>query len=280
MPTIRDVAKHAGVSIATVSRVLNDTGFVSEGLEQRVRAAVSETGYRPNAVARNLRTNESITLGMLIPDSSNPFFAEVAKGVEDLCFDRGYTVVLCNTDERPDKDESYITTLFEHRVAGFIVVSPAGLGPQLQRMLDEGYPIVVADRPLSDISADLVTSNNYGGAKDAMRHLIALGHRSIGLIVGNSPLGAIQAGLHGAEEILRENGIAIDPELVIGGADYLPPAGYAAAETWFNKPNPPSAIFAFNDLMAFGVLNYVYAHGISIPEQLSVVGFDDIAMAA
>jgi LacI family transcriptional regulator len=279
MPTIKDVARHAGVSIATVSRVLNDTGFVSPDLEQRVRKAVSETGYRPNAVARNLRRNESVTLGMLVPDNTNPFFAEVAKGVEDHCFERGYTVVLCNTGESPDRAERYITTLFEHRVAGFIIISPAGLRPHIQRMVDEGYPIVVADRLLTDISTDAVVSNNRAGARDAMAHLLGLGHRRIGLIVGNSPLGAIQSRIQGVEEALGENGLAIDPELTIFDADYLAPAGYAAAEALLCKPNPPTAIFAFNDLMAFGVLNYAYTHHIAVPQELSVVGFDDIAVA-
>jgi LacI family transcriptional regulator len=281
MSNIKDVARRAKVSIATVSRVLNETGFVSEELEQRVRNAVTELDYKPNAVARHLRRSQSFILGMLIPDSSNPFFAEIAKGVEDHCFARGYTLVLCNTDEKPEKAAIYFSTLFEHRVAGFIVISPEGLDQQIQQLLDQGYPIVLGDRPLPSIqSADSVVSDNYGGARDAMQHLVELGHRRIGLIVGASALDTIDSRLRGAEDVLQAAGIEIDPDLVVRRANYLPQDGYRAAEMLLNRPDPPSAIFAFNDLMAFGVLNYAQQHGVSIPEQLSVVGFDDIAMAA
>ena len=280
MATIKDVARQAKVSIATVSRVLNDTGYVSEELEQRVRDAISALGYKPNVVARHLRRSESLTLGMLIPDSSNPFFAEVAKGVEDLCFERGYTVVLCNTDEQASKAAAYFTTLFQHRVAGFILLSPAGLREHIQHLLDEGIPVVLADRPLPDLRIDSVVSDNYGGARDAVRHLLELGHRRIGFIVGAGELDTIRSRWRGAEEAMHDAGIDIDPELVIRQGDYFPQAGHSAADALLSRADPPSAIFAFNDLMAFGVLNYAQAHGIAVPEQLSVVGFDDIAMAA
>lgn len=280
MPTIKDVARLANVSIATVSRVVNEDGVVSPELEKRVREAISELGYRRNAMARHLRRSQSLTLGVLIPDSSNPYFAELTKGVEDYCFSKGYTVVVCNTAENAHKTEAYITTLAEHRIAGFILVSTADVNGQLLGLVGEGYPIVLADRPQPDLDVDSVTSDNYAGGAQAIHHLVQLGHRRIGIVAGFSPLRTVQARRAGAMEALREAGITPQEELIYEGGDYLPGSGYESARTLLSLAEPPTAIFAFNDLMAFGILNYAQEHGIQVPEQLSVVGFDDIAMAS
>ena len=175
MSTITDVANLAKVSIATVSRVLNDTGPVSPELERRVIDAVKKLSYQPNKVARSLRRSESLTVGVLIPDSRNPYFAEVAKAIEDTCSNEGYTVVLCNTDEQPEKAVNYLETLYQQRVAGLIVVSPGQIMSQLQRLLERGFPLVVADRPLPLLEADTVSADNYDGAHQAIQHLIDLG---------------------------------------------------------------------------------------------------------
>jgi LacI family transcriptional regulator len=280
MPTIRDVAERASVSIATVSRVLNDSGYVSPELDARVRQAIAELGYQRNVLARNLRRSESRTLGMLIPNSDNPFFAEMAKGVEDFCFGKGFTVVLCNTDENAEKEESYFNTLYQQRVAGFIVVSTGRLTAHLQHLLDDGCPIVMADRRLPGLNADSVVSDNAKGAQQAVRHLIELGHRRIGLIVGYRELETMQARWAGATDTLQAAGITLEPRMVFEQGNFLPQSGYTGGEALLNQPEPPTAIFALNDLMAFGVLGYACAHGIDVPSQLSIVGFDDILLAS
>lgn len=279
MATIKDVADRANVSIATVSRVLNGSGYVSPELDWRVREAVTALGYRPNALARNLRRSESLTLGVLIPDSTNPFFAELAGGVEEICFERGFNVVLCNTREDVDRATAYFGALYRHRVAGFVVVGVAQIGPFLQQVLESGFHAVVVDRPLPDVKADTVVSDNYDGARQAIEHLLALGHRRIGLIVGERYREILKARWMGVADTLRGAGIEPDPKLVYDKGDFLPEPGRAGAEYLLNQPDPPTAIFAFNDLMALGVLNYAQEHGIHIPEQLSVVGFDDISIA-
>lgn len=280
MPTIKDVAERAQVSIATVSRVLNASGYVSPELDQRVRAAIADLGYTPNMVARNLRRSESVTLGLLIPDSSNPFFAEVARGVEEVCFDRGFTLVMCNTAENADKAATYINNLYQHRIAGFIIVATGQLAPFLQQLQEENRPFVLVDRPVSGIEADMVVSDNREGGKQALQHLLALGHRRIGFIANASYLETARSRWLGALDALTEAGQVPMPELIYSQGDFSPQSGYAGAQYLLEQPDPPTAVFALNDLMAYGVLNYAATHGIPVPEQLSVVGFDDIVMSA
>lgn len=280
MSTIKDVANLAKVSIATVSRVLNNTGPVSPELEQRVLDAVKKLSYQPNKVARSLRRSESLTLGVLIPDSKNPFFAELTKGVEDTCFQEGFTVVLCNTDERPDKAISHLNTLYQQRVAGLIVVSPGQIIASLQRLLDNGYPIVVADRALPALETDAVVADNYDGACQAMQHLIDLGHRRIGFIIGETYLETIKLRWAGVEDTLRAAGIPLNEHLIYDHGDFLAQSGYEGTEVLLSQSDPPTAIFAFNDLMAYGILHYAQTHGWGIPKRLSVIGFDDIMISS
>lgn len=277
---IKDVANFANVSTATVSRVLNKTGFVSPELEQRVLDAVEKLSYQPNIIARHLRRNESPTIGSIIPDSRNPFFAEIMKGVEDTCFAEGYAVVLCNTEEQPDRAISYLNTLHQRRAAGLIVVTPGRITGQLQKLLDSGYPIVVVDRPLSALETDSVVADNYTGARQAIQYLVELGHRRIGFIVGEQYLETIRSRWTGVEDALRTAGIPLAEHLIYDQGDFLPQSGYAGAEVLLHQSDPPTAIFAFNDLMAFGALRYAQMHGWEIPRQLSVIGFDDILISS
>ncbi|MBW7886257.1 MAG: LacI family DNA-binding transcriptional regulator [Caldilineaceae bacterium] len=280
MSTIKDVAALANVSIATVSRVLNGNATVSPELVLRVQAAVEKLSYQPNKLARSLRRNESATVGVLIPDSSNPFFAELAKGVEDACFSEGFNVVLCNTNEDPAKAQVHLANLTEHRIAGFVVVSPDKLERRLQRLLDEAYLIVLADRPFPNLETDSVVADNYGGARRAVQHLLDLGHRRIGFVAGSATLGTVQERWRGVEEALRAAGLRPSPELIYNSGEYEPESGYAGAEVLLRQADPPTAIFAFNDLMALGILHYTHVHGIRVPDELSVVGFDNISIAA
>lgn len=282
MTTIKDVADYAGVSIATVSRVLNQNRYVSPELNERVRKAIADLQYEQNALARNLRRSESLTLGIIIPDSTNPFFAEVARGIEEVCFEQGYLVILCNTSEDSAKAAAYLSTLRQNRVAGVIIVSPGELQSELRPSLRAKYPIVVADRLLPGLPVDSVISDNDVGARQAMSHLLALGHRRIGIVVGNhiDTRQTIKARLNGVIDMLDTAGVPVDESLIHTDGDYTPEAGYSAAQVLLEQPNPPTAIFAFNDLLGFGVMAYAYQHGIRIPHELSVIGFDDINLAA
>ncbi len=282
MTTIKDVADQAGVSIATVSRVLNQNRYVSPELNERVRKAIADLHYEQNALARNLRRSESLTLGIIIPDSTNPFFAEVARGIEEVCFENGYLVILCNTSEDPEKAAAYLTALRQNRVAGVIIVSPGELQAELRQPLRAKYPIVVADRLLPGLQVDSVISDNYVGAEQAIQHLLMLGHRRVGVVVGNhlETRQTIKDRLDGVLMTLSAAGLPIDEALIDTESDYTPEGGYEAACVLLDRPNPPTAIFAFNDLIGFGVMSYAYQHGIRVPQDLSVIGFDDIKLAA
>lgn len=280
MPTITDVADLAKVSIATVSRVLNGSAYVSPVLEARVHSAIDELNYRPNVLARHLRRNINPTIGILIPDSRNPFFAEMAKGLEDSCFAEGFVAVLCDTDEQPTKAVGHLELLYQQRAAGFAVVSPGQIGSHLEQLLADGYRIVVVDRPMSTLRTDSVVSDNYGGARQAVKHLLALGHQHIGFIVSNLEHETVQGRWTGVQDAMREAGLELDQSLVFTQGDELPGSGYEGAEYLLEQACSPTAIFAFNDLMAFGVLRYAQKRGIMVPEQLSLVGFDDTMMAS
>src|SRR5688572_26696965 len=179
MSTIKDVADRANVSIATVSRVLNKNRYVSPELRERVQHAIRDLKYEQNVVARNLRRSQSVTLGIIIPDAGNPFFAEITRGVEDVCYERGYICVLCSAGDNAARAASYLSTLYQHRVAGLILVSPGDLREDLRYHIDKGDPLVLVDRALPDVPADMVVSDNYGGGFQAAQHLLELGHRRI-----------------------------------------------------------------------------------------------------
>ncbi|MBD3306929.1 LacI family DNA-binding transcriptional regulator [candidate division KSB3 bacterium] len=279
MSTITDVAELANVSIATVSRVLNGSAYVSPELEARVQKAIEQLGYRPNVLARHLRRNENPTIGILIPNSKNPFFAEMAKGIEDYCFDQGFVAVLCDTNDQPSKAIGHLELLYQQRAAGFVVVSPGRITARLQELLDHGNQIVVVDRALSTLPTDSVVSDNYGGGRQAVEHLLSLGHRRIGFVISNLEHETIQGRWAGAQDAMRSAGVPIDPLLVYTAGDELPGTGYEGAKYILQQTDKPTALFAFNDLMAFGVLRFAYEQGIPVPQHLSVIGFDDMMMA-
>jgi LacI family transcriptional regulator len=276
MSTIKDVADRANVSIATVSRVLNNNRYVSPDLRERVQQAIRDLKYEQNVMARNLRRNQSVTLGVIIPDATNPFFAEVTRGVEDVCFERGFIVILCNTSEDTHRAASYLSTLYQHRVAGIVLVTPGDLREELRYHIDKGDPLVLVDRPLPDVPADMVTSDNYGGGYQAIRHLVELGHRRIGLITGGHHLQTTKERYAGVQAALKAAAIPLEPGLVYEQGDYMARSGYEGLAALMQVPHPPTAVFAFNDLMALGALSYAYDHHIHIPDDLSIIGFDDI----
>lgn len=276
MASIRDVAEHAGVSIATVSHVLNDTRPVSAATTGRVNAAVEALGYRPNRVAKSLRTSRSTTIGMLVPDNANPFFAEMARGVEHAAFDRGYNVMLCNTEGDADKERRYGDALIENRIAGVVLIT----ADRTSRLVDDlhaaGVPVVVLDRDLDRVDVDAVLPRHHDGAVAATEHLVGVGHRRIGCIASETGGTAATERLRGFREAIEEAGV----ESVLAFGDFQYEGGHQAARELLAAPDSPTAIFACNDLMAIGALRAAQELGLAVPNDVSIVGFDDVAQAS
>jgi LacI family transcriptional regulator len=276
--TIRDVARRAGVGQATVSRVLNGSAARPETRE-RVLKAAAELGFVPNRLARGLVAKSTRTIGLVIPDITNPFFPSLTRGVEDSASSGGYSVFLCNTDNDPATEELELRRLSEHRVDGIIFVGTTNRRDLLESVLATGVPMVMTDRPVDDLDADSVLVDNNAGARAACRHLIDLGHRRIGLVAGTSRTRTGQERVTGYREALREAGISVDESLMAQG-NYTLESGYQAAQVLFGRFPRPTAIFAANDVMAIGVIRAAEEAGLTVPDDLSVVGYDDIQFAS
>ncbi|HYW56238.1 MAG TPA: LacI family DNA-binding transcriptional regulator [Polaromonas sp.] len=279
MITIRDVASHANVSVTTVSHVINGTRTVSPDAMDRVQKAVIALDYVPSALARSLKSNRTHTVGMLIPNNSNPYFAEMIRGIEDRCFASGFNVVLCNTDDDPQKQSVYVRVMAEKQVDGLIVVS-SGADPDLIGELRQlRMPQVLVDREIDDLMADLVEVNHESGAQIATKHLLDLGHRRIACIAGPQVVSSARQRLAGYKKALAEAGIAFDSTLVREG-DFTSDGGYDATLSLLTEEGvDATAVFAANDLMAFGAICAAAHRGLRIPDDLSIIGFDDIALA-
>lgn len=277
MATMKQVAQRAGVSVSSVSHVLNGTRFVSAEVRARIEQAMQELAYVPSAVARSLKHNVTRTLGIMIPNSSNPYFAELIRTIEDRCFAAGYNVVLCNSDDDPGKQAIYLRVLMEKRVDGLIVMS-SGDTPELEAMLARTpVPLVLVDRHWNARGCDIVTTDHRLGGYLAARHLIDLGHRQIACITGPAHLPPSRLRAEGWRKALEEAGLPTG-SLITG--DFSSQGGYQAMRRVLQLHERPSAVFACNDLMAIGALCAAHEQGIAVPQQLSVIGFDDIELAA
>ena len=279
MATIKDVAHHAQVSVTTVSHVINATRFVSEDSRLRVEAAIKSLKFVRSALARSLKNNRTNTIGMMIPNSSNPYFAEIIRGIEDVCYLAGFNVILCNSDDDPNKQAKYIRVLTEKQIDGLVVMS-SGEDKELVKLLRElDVPQVLVDREVEHLLIDLVEVDHEVGGYIAMRHLLQLGHTRIACIHGPLELSSAKQRLEGSRRALIESGIAMRPDLEVNGA-FTSQGGHAAMQLLLSVSEPPSAVFASNDLMAIGAASAASSAGIKIPQDLSIIGFDDIALAA
>jgi LacI family transcriptional regulator len=275
-PTIRDVARRAGVSVATVSRVLNGQAVVSETTRQRVLTAISELGYNPNGLARGLARRRSLIVGVIVPDIANPFFAEVARGMGDEAARHGYQLTLANSDLKREKETAYIHLFREQRVDGLIYTSGHVDADLLAVMEKVGRPYALAATWHPQAPSVLIDS--YAGARLAMRHLLELGHRRIGILDGTreDPIsGGPRA--EGYRDEAAAWGVAIDPDLT-ADARFDPDLAYREAARMLSLPHPPTALVAASDLMAVGAMGAALDRGLRLPDDLSVVGFDNIAL--
>jgi LacI family transcriptional regulator len=279
MHSIKDVAKEAGVSIATVSHVINGTRYVSPDLTEKVHQAISKLNYRPHAIARSLRKNKTLTIGLVIPDNSNPFFSEILRGAEDSAFNYGYSVIVGNSDSDPQKELAYFKSLSSGKVDGLIFVDAALPDEYVRTAMSAQTPVIVVDRNLSEKAVDGIFLDNFRGGLEATEYLIQIGHRRIGCISGPSSIIPNMERVRGYRSALESYGIPVDDELIYEG-DFQVDGGTRGALFLMNKPQPPSAIFCCNDMMAIGALQAFRQHGIRVPEDISLVGFDDIPQAA
>ena len=277
MVTISDVARAARVSETTVSRVLSHSEHaVNAATRQRVLDAIEQLGFRPNAVARSLFSKSTQSVGLIIPDIANPYYAGIARGVEDLASQLGYSVLLCDTDRNPGKELAAVNTLVEKRVEGIIF---AGGGSSQDSGLDEvsraGIAVVLVGKHQMELPS--VRVDNVGGARQAVEHLIRGGHRHIGCIRGPAQSMTSDERWQGFLEGMAEAGLSTT---LAEQGDFRPEGGYEAARALISRLPRPTAIFACNDLMAIGALRLAGEAGLEVPSDLALIGFDDIPISS
>lgn len=277
MATIRDVAQLAGVSTATVSHVLNNTRVVSEAARDRVLAAMEQLSYQPNAVARSLRVSATLTIGLIVPDVEIPFFARVAHCIEAAANEVGYNVILCNSGWSLEQELRYLDNLRARRVDGLICISLSMTGEHVAPLLKRHTPVVWFEQTRLGGPFDAVVIDNFKGAYQATAHLIERGHRRIGCILGLVSAQLTVDRIAGYRQALSDHGLPFDEALLYAG-DYTPPTGLAGAHHLLNLPMPPSAIFAYNDMMALGAMQAISERGLHVPAHVALIGFDGIAL--
>lgn len=277
MVTIKDVAREAGVSIATASRALNRTDLVALETRRRVREVATRLHYTPHGGARSLITRRTHIIGVLLPDLYGEFFSEVIRGIDQMAQREGYQCIVSSARHRGPTLEVALRAM-RGRVDGLVLMSPEFTGELSQRTLPSGFPVVLLNCPPSETPHDSLTVENYEGAYSMVRHLAGLGHRRIAIVTGAPGNFDADERLRGYRAALRDVGIAPAPELVIPG-DFSEAAGVAAARALLALPAPPTALFAANDGMAIGALAALRDAGLRVPEDMAIGGFDDIPMA-
>jgi LacI family transcriptional regulator len=274
MPNIYDVAKRARVSVATVSAVLNESAFVSDGLQARVHAAVAALGYHPNLLARSMAKQRTQTLGMIVPDIANPFFPEVVRGAEDTAHGAGYTLIIASSDNDPRKEEVYLRLFLAKRVDGVILTkAPGRLSPELQDAFAKaGVPIVLLARTAAGVSTDTVELDDRGAAYEGVTHLLRLGYRRVGFIGGLRGASTSRRRLDGYKAALRDAKIRVDPALAVDG-DFRVESGYRAGLDLLKAR--PGAVFIANYLMTVGFMEALRQYRLRCPEDVALVTCDD-----
>lgn len=278
MANIQDVAKLAGVSISTVSRVLNRTAYVDPDREHRVLDAIQKLQYQPNRAARALRANYSRIIGLLITDIQNPFFTALIRGVEDIAQSKKYSVILCNSDEDVHREQQYIEVLCAERVAGCIVVPIREQAQILTPFQQQNIPVVLVDRNIKKSGFDAVMVNNRLGAYEAVTHLIANGYRRIGIVCGPLKTTTGRERLTGYRQALQDAGYELDPRLERIGSFKLE-SGEQLTRELLELEEPIDALFVCNNLMTLGALNAIQKHELHIPNDIAIVGFDEMPWA-
>ena len=288
--TLADIAAQAAVTSMTVSRVMNGAGYVHVETRERVLRVAREMNYRRNGLARGLKRQRTDTVGMVIGDIANPFAAELSRGVREVLDQRGYSLFICISEHTAKEDVQAFDSLADHRADGIIVATRASKSgnERLAELIDSGIPVSLIGRDFRHEHADLVMADNLKGGYEATRHLIDLGHKRIGFIGVSLTEGLRLKRFQGYLEALNEHGIQVEEQLIVGGrriAEQMP--GYSTEEMGYDGMTKllqlkrrPSAVVARNDYTAMGALNAIKRAGLRIPEDIAVVGYDDIPLAS
>lgn len=278
-PTISDVASLAGVSKATVSRVINNVAFVEAETKQRVLQAVVDLGYRPNNAARSLTTKRTRTIGMIISDASNLFFGDMLRGVEDILQPQNYGLLVCNTDEVLERESHYFDLLLRHQVEGIIAAATSRLWDVLDKAELQHTPVIYVDRVFEGLERPYVGVNNLGGAYLGVSHLIACGYQEIGVVAGFQRLSTMRERLAGFHQAVHEHNLSVREEWIVTCPLSIE-AGRQATRGLLSRPERPRALFINNNLLSLGALLAIKDLGLRCPADIALVGFDDHPWAA
>jgi DNA-binding LacI/PurR family transcriptional regulator len=278
--TIKDVAKQAGVSHSTVSRALHDSPLISDETAERIRQIAGEMGYFPSAAARSLKTNRSRALGVIVSNIDDPFFSEILQGIEEGAQERSYSLLMAASQRNPEREQAIVRDMRERHVDGLIICSASFSAVQQRRLLEFGIPIVVVNNHAAEEYRYSIYHDDVDGSQQVTRHLIELGHKKIAYL-GNSLSGRITLDrLTGFRQEMETSGLGIPDEYIFEVPGGNPEDGLAALGHFLELPERPTALFCFNDMLAIGVLQGLQSNGIHVPEDFSVVGFDNIVFSA
>lgn len=271
---ILDVAAKAGVSSATVSRVLNNKGNVTPKTKEKVMKVIQEMGYQPNAVAKSLRSQKTLAIGVIVPDINNSYYADIIKGIEKKAYANKYKVIICDTENNKEKELEFINLLMNKTVDGMILVTPLLSDEEICHFADKNYSIGIVGRYIEHANIPCVFTDNVKFSKEVVCHLVEQGHREIAFVSGYADAVDSYERLEGYLKALREHKLPFHPESIENG-NFNEQGGYEAMKRLFEKRVRFTAIYAANDEMALGIYRFCAEHGIKIPEQLAVVGVDN-----
>jgi len=288
--TLADIAAQASVTPMTVSRVMNRSGYVHAETRERVMRVAREMNYRRNGLARGLKRQRTETIGMVIGDIANPFAAELSRGVREVLEPRGYTLFICISEHTAKEDVQAFDSLADHRADGIIVATRASKSgnERLEELVNSGVPVSLIGREFHHAHADIVSADNLKGGYEATNHLIKLGHKRIGFIGVSLTQGLRLKRFQGYLEAMKDNGLPVEDQLIVGGREAVGPMpGYSTEEMGYDGmikllelQERPTAVFARNDFTAMGALNAIKRAGLRIPEDIAIVGYDDIPLAS
>ena len=277
MVTIQEVARKAGVAPITVSRVVNRSGYVAEPVRKRVEAVIEELGYVPNTVARSLRCRQTKTLALVLTDITNPFFTTVASAVEAAASEAGFMLIVCNTGESEAKEQNYLQALIQQRVDGILLVPAAGQTKAIEFARKHGTPVVVLDRRVAGLEADCVRCDSEGGAFSLGQLLLSLGHRQMALLTGPAGVSTSDDRAAGFQRALQES--HAPSQCAVYRGQFTQDSGRAMALEAMRARPRPTALFAANNFIAIGALNALRELEVDVPDEVSLVGFDDLPAA-
>jgi LacI family transcriptional regulator len=276
MTTIHDVAKRAGVAPITVSRVINNSGYISQITRERVERAVDELGYVPNALARGLRSKRTNTLALIMTDITNPFFTNIARGVEDTASESGYTVIFCNTDESETEEFKYAQILAQKQVDGVLLVPACSNSRTVEFLQSVDIPIVLLDRRVANVEIDVVRCDSEASAYQVVKLLIGLGHKRIAIISGQRGVSTAEDRVAGYHRAMAEVGFTEYEQVYFGS--FTQACGYEFAKKALTQPSPPTALFGANNFISIGAMKALRDQQIRVPEDVTLVSFDDLPM--